>query len=230
VKLPREEVSENEGQLIVHLTVKEIKALFALDLPPLQRAVFSVAIYSGLRLDELWGLRWQDVTLDGKRPEIRVRRSYDGPCKTKHSRRDVPLLPPALAALKAWRGTQEVLPIGGLVFPAASGGCRSEYFVAGWRDKKTKKQTIPGWATKAGIRPEVTFHALRHTCGCHLTQGTWTGREMSLDKVKLWLGHSSRAVTERHYAAFTSDNLHNAVSNTGDLAEAFLTTHDNDAK
>ena len=59
--------------------------------------------------------------------------------------------------------------------------------------------------------PEVTFRDLRHTCGCHLAQGTWT-RPLTLHEIKRWLGHSSIAVTERHYATLTSDNLHNAVA------------------
>ena len=214
VKLPRQEVTERDGQLIVHASVREIASLFELELPPMQRAVFSIAIYSGLRLDELWGLRWQDVTVDGKRPELRVRRSYNGPCKTPTSRRDVPLLPPALEALRAWRASHSTTPIAGLVFPRDDGRCHGESYTAGWRDKRRrvgKKLVIDtGWASEAGIRSEVTFHALRHTCGCHLAQGTWT-RAFTLHEIKRWLGHSSIAVTERHYAALTSDNLHNAV-------------------
>lgn len=216
VKLPRQEVSERDGELIVHASVDEISRLFALELPPMQRAVFSIAIYAGLRLDELWGLRWQDVVLDGKRPEIRVRRSYDGPCKTQTSVRDVPMLPPVVDALKAWRKAYVAPPIGGLVFPREDGRCHGESYTAGWRDKRerrgdTEEVTVTrGWASKAGLRPELTFHALRHTCGCHLAQGTWT-RPFTLHEIKRWLGHSSIAVTERHYASLTADNLHNAV-------------------
>lgn len=218
VKLPRSEPRELEGELIVHASAEEIARLFALDLPPLQRAVFSVAIYTGLRLDEIWGLRWQDVLLTAKRPEVRVRRSYDGPVKTKTSLRDVPLLRPALDALKAWKAAQPTAPIAGLVFPREDGKCHDESYVAGWRDKLDKSrgdEPMPGWATKARIRPEVTFQCLRHTCGCHLAQGSWTPRPLTLHEIKRWMGHSSISVTERHYAALTSDNLHNAVADRG---------------
>ena len=226
VKLPREEVPELDGQLIRHLTREEIAKLFAAPLPPLQRAVFAVAVFAGLRLDEVWGMRWQDVTLDGRKPEIRVRRSYDGPVKTRNSLRDVPLLPPALDALRAWRASQASVPIAGLVFPADGGGCHSDSYTAGWRDKPQRDKqgelvVRKGWATRAGIRSEVDFRDLRHTCGCHLAQGTWT-RPFTLHEIKRWLGHSSIAVTERHYAALTSDNLHNAVSDhrfSGNKAE-----------
>lgn len=216
VKLPRDEPDEHDGELIVHLSLAEIDALFKLPLPSLQRAVFAVAIYGGLRADELWGLRWQDIVgLDGgARPTLRIRRSYDGPVKTKNATRDVPLLPPAFEALKAYRATLSPLPIAGLVFPG-DGGCHRESYNAGWRDKPYrtadgKRKTTLGWRSKAGIRDVVNFKDLRHTCGCHLAQGSWT-RPFTLLEIKRWLGHSTIAVTERHYATLTSDNLHAAV-------------------
>lgn len=216
VKLPRKEVQERDGQLIIHLLEEEIDSLFDLDLPQMQRAVFATGIYAGLRDDELWGLRWPDVTLDGPRPTIRVRRSYNGPCKTATSIRDVPLLPQVIAELRAWRATHVTPPIAGLVFPGEDGGCHAESYTAGWRaryrrDSKGKLRTYPGWRAKAGIRDEVDFKDLRHTCGCHLVQGTWTPRPLTLHEVKMWLGHSSISVTERHYAALTPDNLHAAI-------------------
>lgn len=219
VKLPREGVPLRDGQLIVHLLVEEIDHLLAMDLPPLQRAVFTTAIYAGLRDDELWGLRWMDVTLDGARPEIRVRRSYAGPCKTVHSIRDVPLFDEPIAALKAWRTSQQAAsaPVIGeaLVFPAESGGCHHESYTAGWRDKYRKVNgkivRSPGWRSRAGIREEVDFKDMRHTCGCHLVQGTWTDDPMPMEAVKQWLGHSSLATTEKHYATFTAANLHSRL-------------------
>lgn len=225
-KLPRfeEQDESDDGELIVHASVQEIASLFALDLPPMQRAVFAVAIYVGLRLDELWGLRWQDVVLDGPKPHVRVRRSYDGPLKTKYSRRDPPLLAPARAALKAWKAAQGATPIGAaLVWPREDGKCHGESYVAGWRSKTDAGRYVTGWREKAGIREEVGFLELRHTCGCHLVQGTWTPRPLTLHEVKRWLGHSSIHVTERHYASLTSDNLHDAVSD-GPKARRFAGT------
>ena len=213
VKLPRFEEPEQDGELVVHMSTDEIAALFALTLPPLQLSVFAVAIYAGLRLDELWGLRWMDVVLDGQKPHIRVRRSYDGPLKTKYSRRDVPLLLPPLVALRTWKAAQKATPIGGTpVWPRDDGGCHGESYTAVWRSKTDGDRYIEGWREKANVREEISFLALRHTCGCHLVQGTWTPRRLDLHEVKRWLGHSSIAVTERHYASLTADNLHDAVS------------------
>lgn len=226
-QLPRFEEPEGDGELIVHMSKGEIAALFALALPPLQLSVFAVAIYAGLRLDELWGLRWQDLVLDGDKPMIRVRRSYDGPLKTKFSRRDVPLLPPARAALKAWKAAQVTASIGGaLVWPRDDGRCHGESYTAGWRSKTDAGRHVTGWRERAGIRAEIGFLELRHTCGCHLAQGSWTPRALTLHEIKRWLGHSSINVTERHYASLTSDNLHAAISGNPEYAGAALKPRD----
>lgn len=216
VLLPREESRESDGELIPHLSPTEIDAVFALELTPFQRAVFAVAIYAGLRRGEIWGLRWQDLLLDGVQPELRVRFSYTAPTKTRNSRRDVPLLQPAITALKAWREAQPTRAIGGLVFPNPEGKCFSEGFDAGWRDKHQRLRDKRPYETKgvrsqAGIRAEISFKELRHTTGCGLAQGFWT-RRFDLHEIKTWLGHSSIAVTERHYARLCKNDLHDAVS------------------
>jgi len=227
-KVPRRKDRVAKGeQRVVHLTPREIDALFALDLPALDRAVYAIAIYGGLRRGEIWGLRWEHLGLDVPKPVIRVRNSYKSPTKTLDSIRDVPLITPAHAALLAYRASLNPRPIGGLVFPADGGGCHSRSYDCKWTDhrgyrhgprgKQDKTTRVwDGWRTKAEIRPEVTFHALRHTCGCHLAQGTWVApgwlhRRLSLLDIKEWLGHSSVEVTERHYADFAEDTLQDAV-------------------
>jgi integrase len=222
VKLPkRKQVTRKGEQLIVHLTAREIGKLFALPMTPRVRAVYALAVYAGLRRGEIWGLRWEHVKLDGQKPLVRVRYSYDAEPKSETSVRDVPLLEPARDALRAHLATLDPRPIAGLVFPADGGGCHSATYDCGWSDhkgyrhgprSKNKKQRVwPGWRSKAGIRDAVTFHALRHTCGCHLVQGTWTPRPLTLLEAKEWLGHSSIGVTERNYAKLVPGNLHDAV-------------------
>lgn len=213
VKVGRGSVRQLEGELIVHLTELEIERLFSLPLPPRERAFFTVAIYGGLRLGELLGLRWADV--DAKR--IMVRRSYDESVKSNESIRDVPALPPAVDAVRAYRASLAVTPIGSaLMFPADGGGCHGPSYTMAWTDKLYRKngelRTRTGWATRASVTGK-TFHALRHTCGTHLLMGTWerwTG-PLELKHVSAWLGHSSEEVTRRHYARFSKDALTNRV-------------------
>lgn len=167
------------------LRADEIARLLGQTLAPERRAVFTVAIYTGLRGGELWGLRWADVRLDGDAPELVVRHSYRGPTKGGRVRR-VPLLRPAREALAAWRSAAPGIGTA-LVFPADGGGCHAEGYDAGL-----------GTALRhAGIVRKVRFHDLRHTCGSHLVQGTW-GRALRLEDVRQWLGHASIATTERY--------------------------------
>lgn len=213
VKLGRRAVEQHEGELVDHLSAAEIARLFALELPARERAFFSLAIYGGLRLGELLGLQWRD--LDARR--IMVRRAYDKACKNRGAVRDVPLLPPALDAVRAYRASLPAAPIGtALLFPADGDGCHGPSYNMQWTDKLYRRgdqlQMTAGWARKAGVVGK-SFHVLRHTCGCHLLQGTWsrwTG-PLSMQDVSTWLGHSDIGVTQRHYAALGKDSLTSRV-------------------
>jgi integrase len=218
VLLPPEEVQQRDGQRIIHLVSDEIDEVFELDLDTFQRAVFAIAIYEGLRRGEIWGLRWQNVIFDDLRGrnELQIRWSYSEPTKTRNSRREVPMLPPVVAALKAWRAENPNAIGDALVFPNEDGKCFSEGYDAGWRThyqrhRNGKPYETPGVRAQAGIRKEVAFKELRHTCGCHLAQGTWMEQRFDLHDIKTWMGHSSVAVTERHYAFLTTGNLHERV-------------------
>lgn len=200
VRVPKV-ASTEEGW--TYLTAKEVDALLALPhrkrhvdagLTHEQRAIFTVAIFTGLRAGEIWGLRWRDVLLDGDRRELVVRHSYDGPTKGGKVRR-VPLLRQAHAALSLWR-RQRPGVADALVFPADGGGCRHEGYEAGFARVRAELE----------IERRVRFHDLRHTCASHLVMGTW-GPALRTDRVRVWMGHSSVLVTER-YAHLAPESLH----------------------
>jgi integrase len=224
VKVPR--MPKGEGEAWAWLTVDEIKAVLGCAQPTEcaleRRATYATAIYTGLRKSELWHLRWERVHLDGPRPRIEVRE----PLKTDYALRDVPLLPPAIEALRAWRDRGGVRRARGFVFPSVTFAVgpngkkrrverlHDDSFDAGWRDhpytvtvkgKKVRK-VREGTKARAGIARRVRFHDLRHTCASHLVQGTW-GRALSLHEVKQWLGHSSIGVTQR-YAHLSPGGIH----------------------
>ena len=117
VTVPRRATSEEPW---AYLSADEIGDVLALELRPEQRAIFTVAIFAGLRGGELWGFYGgATCALTGDRPELVVRHSYRGPTKGGRVRR-VPLLRQAREALEAWR---RVAPGVGhaLVFPAEVG-------------------------------------------------------------------------------------------------------------
>src|SRR5450631_2454427 len=71
-----------------------------------RRSFIVVAIFTGMRLSELRGLRWPDVDLDAGVIHIRQRAdawAQMGPPTSKAGKRDIPLAPLALNALKQWR-------------------------------------------------------------------------------------------------------------------------------
>lgn len=180
------------------------------------RLLWTVAVYAGLRKGELAGLRWGDVRFEA-RPYLHVCRSYRRATKSGHDR-EVPLLPPARAALERVRELAgDVVGDGTPVWPSASGGVR-----ASWWD--------PGGWTKRGPRVlarHVRFHDLRHTCASHLVQGTW-GRALSLYEVAQWLGHRDLKTTQK-YAHLAPEGLHGLAaamaSGWGEPAESSANRH-----
>lgn len=213
INLGRAKIEQHEGELVDHLSEGEIRRFFELPLPPRERAFFSIAIYGGLRLGEIHGLQWRDI--DGKR--IMVRRAYDKAVKTRGSVRDVPLLPPVAEAVREYRKSLTTAAIGtALLFPSDSGSCHGPSYTMGWADKFYRRRgelrMQSGLARQAGIINK-TFHVLRHTCGCHLLQGTWRQwvGNIGMQDVSKWLGHTSISVTERHYADLGKDSLTNRV-------------------
>lgn len=187
-RLPRQEADADAEDKWTFLAADEIELLLACEeIPEKARSVYEVAIFTGMRQGELWGLRWGDLSLDAERPECVVRRSYEGPTKAGKPRR-FPLLQRAVDAFQRIReGAADVSP-SALVFPNPSGGMHGGGYDAGWAARNREK---------AGIREDVKFHSFRHTCASHLLVGTW-GHAWSLAEVRDYLGHSSISVTERY--------------------------------
>ena len=211
-------VDEDASPSWAWLTVEEIARLEgAEEVPQWARDVWTVAIYTGLRKGELAGLRWRDVVLDDDRPHLHVVRSYGGPTKSGKGR-EVPLLPPALEALRRVR--RRTPGVGdALVWPSPSGGVwgGNSWDPGGWR-----RYALGATRPDSGgvLERHVRFHDLRHTCASHLVQGTWLAAPMGLYRVRQWLGHSSMSVTQR-YAHLAPGGLHDLAASwqqTGNLA------------
>jgi integrase len=145
-----------------------------------------VAIDTGMRREEQLGLRRARVSQARNQIEL----AEDS---TKNSQaREIPLLPRAakiLAQLPAHLRSDYVFvnPETGTRFAGLNKG-------------------LAGAARRAKIRP-LTWHDLRRTCGCRLLQD----HGMSLEQVRLWLGHSSVTVTEKTYAFLETVHLHRAI-------------------
>lgn len=167
------------------LTHDEEASLLAAAEGPLRSAII-LAIDTGLRRDELLGLRWDQVNTARNQIELTAK-------DTKARRaREVPLLSRA-----------------GTVIGTIPPRLRSPYVLVNPKTGERYTQLNKGLAAaarRAGIKP-LTWHDLRRTCGCRLLQD----HAMSMEKVSLWLGHSSVVVTEKAYALLETEHLHAAI-------------------
>lgn len=179
------------------------------------RTVYSVALYQGLRQAELFGLRWQDLDLDGSQPSLRVRNSTRGALKSRDSRRTIPIQEPARVALRAWKNRDGVTRATGPVFASTRGGHYAPGYSASWEDQVSTANAVrKGWRTRARIRENVTFHALRHTCLTYLAHGIRGYPKLEPIDLKNFAGHADLKTTMRYVHAVI-DALHEAVRPLG---------------
>lgn len=189
----------------------ELAALLAAAEGHRVRNMIAVAAYTGLRRGELLGLRWEDIDFDA--PTLAVARQVvdlaNRPCvqehpKTDAGRRVVPLVLPALAALRAQHAMlRSEAVVGPCVFPTSRGNLMKPGSVG---------EQFRVVVKKAGVAPRP-FHALRHTAASILLGA---GVEPALcAKV---MGHASLAVFYGTYA----DLLPAAGEQVGRQVDAFL--------
>lgn len=176
------------------------------------RLAWTVAIYAGLRPpSELVRLRWRDVRdLDGAHPRVFVR--------GKTGTREVPLLPPAVRAIKRMR---ELVPGVG---DAPVFRLRRWTTRGGGAPRVSEIVNVPrswdlGWRRWAVplIGRHARLYDTRHTCASHLVQGSW-GRSLSLYEVAAWLGHGSISVTQR-YAHLAPEGLRGVAAELAKMME-----------
>jgi integrase len=156
---------------------------------PQYRTLLATAIFSGLRQSELLGLRWTDI--DWAEKVIHVRRAVDRtgrdvPLKTRHSSRDVVLMPALVEALRGHRERSRFKEPEDFVFASRVG--------TPLHRRNAWRQAFRPAFTKAGIE-RLRWHDLRHTFASLLIGG---GANVVF--VSRQLGHGSSDVTLRIYA------------------------------
>jgi integrase/recombinase XerD len=178
-----------ERKLIAFLDRAEIAALVAAPTPSTwigrrDRTLLVVALYTGLRVSELIGLR-RDHVVGGPRAHVRC----EGQGR-KH--RCTPLGREAAALLAAWL-RKDLRPQDDHVFPGVRGGPLSrdavEELVA--RHARTAAQPCPSLQTQT-----VTPHVLRHTAAMELL-----AHRVDPSVIALWLGHESVETTQMYLHA-----------------------------
>jgi integrase len=203
--LREELVTRNVADLVTapRATVKEIapvsiedlsRILVVADQAPPYGVMIRLTLWTGMRLGEVLGLRWQDLDLEAG--QLRISQTYgnDGKFrapKTERSRRTLSIDPEIVTVLREHRRqqTEHYLETGlrgehDLVFADPLGEPVPQYRVNyAWRSV----------CTKAGV-PGVRFHDLRHSAA---TLALANGVDVAV--VSRRLGHSTPSTTLNIY-------------------------------
>jgi integrase len=163
----------------------EAQALIEALLPE-ERALWAMALYSGLRRGELWALRWEDVDFDAG--VIHVRRSWDtreGEIEPKSGAgtRRVPLA----SVLRTHLSKQKL----------RNGGRPEHRVLADAQNRLSDAKTLARKAQRrwkpAGLKP-IGLHECRHTFASLMIAAGVNAKTLST-----YLGHASIAITMDRY-------------------------------
>jgi integrase len=220
VKPPR---ASAPGEEIRPLNLEECSAFLEASRGERFEALYVLAVHCGLREGELLALRWEDVDLEATKPALLVRRTitrgeggrgYVMGRSTKSGKgRRVRLTRQALAALKDHRKRQleERMRLAGLwrdqdlVFPNEIGSLLNPSNLRNRSFKRIK--------TRSGVREDLRFHDLRHTCATLLLR-----EGVNAKVVSEMLGHASITITLNTYSHVLPDMQDSAA----DAMEAAL--------
>lgn len=140
----------------------------------------ALGLYCGLRRGEIFGLRWQDINLDGRR--LTVARNYDRTPKSGKARH-LPIASEFLPLLIEWRARCPQTPEQ-LVCPVCFNGR--------WQmAKKSPAGLLPILETARIARPAAPWHALRHTFASQFIMAG--GNILTLQRL---LGHADVQTTQ----------------------------------
>lgn len=175
------------------------------------KALFEVAIMTGLRLGEILGLKWSDLDLEAE--ALTINRALKGSggkaflaeTKTRSGIRMVPLPHRTIAVLQSHLIEQEKdkMRMGalyhdqGLIFAASDGGFANAHNITG--------RTIKNICVKASL-PSMRFHDLRHSHGTMLAVKSLSPRIIS-DR----LGHADASFTMKRYTHKTATSQDGVV-------------------
>jgi integrase len=181
-------------------TPEQARAFLAILSGDRLEALFRLALHTGMRQGELFGLRWRDVDIESGALYVQTALKVQaagralGKPKTEHSRRKIELGIDAIDALRAHhkRQAEERLAMGqvwadnDLVFCDTIGG--------GLAPNNVTRRHFQPAIKRAGV-PTIRFHDLRHTAATLMLLGG-----VPVKVVSERLGHSNVGITLNIYA------------------------------
>ena len=183
------------------LTPDEVRRLIEA-LPLRERTLVLLAAGTGLRMSELFALKWGDVHFG--RNEISVIRSVVmqvvGPCKTEASQRPIPMDHCLAEALEVWRAQSDYRAENDWVFASVQSRGRRPYW-----GQSLMRQIIRPIAINLGINGRLGWHTFRHTYSTLLRA---TGADIKV--MQELLRHASARVTLDTYTQAITDKKRKA--------------------
>ena len=162
-------LAKSPGKKPVVLGREEIHRMFSSTHNLKHRLLLAFLYYSGMRLDELRNLHWEDIDFERKTIHLKT---------TKGSRDRILFLHPEIEKMIALLGAKHQ----GLVFSPKDG---KRY------NARSIEQVVKKTSQKAGLNKRVTPHTLRHSFATHLLEG---GADLRI--IQSLLGHKSLATTQ----------------------------------
>jgi integrase len=214
VKPPR---ASAQGEEIKPLNSDECSSFLDASRGERLETLYVLAVHCGLREGELLALRWEDVDLEATKPALLVRRTltrgengrgWVAGTSTKSGKgRRVRLTWQAVEALKDHRKRQleEQLRLAGLwqdhdlVFPSEFGSL--------FNPSNLRNRSFRRIKARAGVREDLRFHDLRHTCATLLLR-----EGVNPKVVSEMLGHASVTITLNTYSHVLPDMQDSAAN------------------
>ena len=182
--------SAKRTRIPIVLSIEQVAALLRVLKEPTRTMVF-VAVFTGLRVGELLGLKWSDIDL--QKMVVHVVRSivmqHVGDCKTEASRKPIPLDPDLAEVLLNWKLQSPYPEPGNWVFASPHKKGKQPY----WPGALFRAHLQPALKA-AGIPGNVGWHTLRHTFGTLMKAN---GEDMKT--IQELLRHSNYKVTADTY-------------------------------
>ena len=201
IRLVRQSAKRKKIPLV--LTPDEIRKLIAA-LPLKESTLVLLDVGTGLRMSELFGLKWGDVRFETG--EISVIRSIVqqvvGPCKTEASQKPIPMDPCLSEASVAWLEHSKYRSPEDWVFASPNTQGRRPYW-----GQSIMRNIIRPTAVKLGISRPIGWHTFRHTYSTLLRA---TGADIKV--MQELLRHASARVTLDTYTQAITEQKRNAQS------------------
>jgi integrase len=136
-----------------------------------ERTLVLLAAGTGLRMSELFGLKWRDVDFAGKQVSVlrSIVKQSVGPCKTEASQKPVPLDPRLVRTLRTWRRSACFRQPTDWVFASSVSQGKFPF----WGQALLRHHIRPA-AVKVGITKRIGWHTFRPPFVFNVAEGKWS--------------------------------------------------------